>query len=37
MQPLLDVQDLHHAYAGNPAGHEAVRGLSFSLERGTIG
>ena len=37
MQPLLEVRDLHHAYAGNPAGHEAVRGLSFSLARGTIG
>ena len=33
MDPLLDVQDLHHAYDG----HEAVRGLSFSLARGTIG
>jgi len=37
MQPLLDIQDLHHAYGGKPGGHEAVRGLSFSLERGTIG
>jgi iron(III) transport system ATP-binding protein len=33
MQPLLEIQDLHHAYEG----HEAVRGLSFFLERGTIG
>ena len=33
MQPLLDIQDLHHSYDS----HEAVRGLSFSLERGTIG
>ena len=37
MEPLLDIQDLHHAYAGKPGGHEAVRGLSFALERGTIG
>jgi iron(III) transport system ATP-binding protein len=37
MQPLLDIQDLHHAYEGKPGGHESVRGLSFSLERGTIG
>ena len=37
MHPLLDIQDLHHAYAGKPGGHEAVRGLSFALERGTIG
>jgi iron(III) transport system ATP-binding protein len=33
MDPLLQVQDLHHAYDG----HDAVRGLSFSLLRGTIG
>src|SRR6187401_2663189 len=33
MDPLLEVQDLHHAYSG----HEAVRGLSFALERGAIG
>ena len=33
MHPLLDIQDLHHSYEG----HEAVRGLSFALERGTIG
>ena len=37
METLLDVQDLRHAYAGKPGGHEAVRGLSFSLERGRIG
>src|SRR3990170_3141007 len=36
MQALLDIQDLRHAYAGKPGGHEAVRGLSFSLERGGI-
>jgi iron(III) transport system ATP-binding protein len=33
MQPLLEVQDLQHAYEGQ----EAVRGLSFSLKRGAIG
>jgi iron(III) transport system ATP-binding protein len=33
MDPLLEVQDLHHAYDS----HEAVRGLSFALPRGTIG
>jgi iron(III) transport system ATP-binding protein len=37
MHPLLDIQDLHHAYEGKPGGAESVRGLSFSLERGTIG
>jgi len=37
MQPLLEVQDLHHSYEGKPGGLEAVRGISFSLERGTIG
>jgi iron(III) transport system ATP-binding protein len=37
MQALLDIQDLHHAYEGGPDGHEVVRGVSFSLERGTIG
>ena len=37
MQALLDIQDLRHAYEGQADGHEAVRGLSFSLERGTIG
>ena len=37
MQPLLEIQDLHHAYAGNASGQESVRGLSFSLARGTIG
>jgi iron(III) transport system ATP-binding protein len=37
MQPLLEIQDLHHAYGGKPGGHEAVRGLSFSLARGAIG
>jgi iron(III) transport system ATP-binding protein len=33
MDPLLEVQDLQHAYDG----HEAVRGLSFALARGSIG
>ena len=33
MEPLLEVQDLHHSYEG----HDAVRGLSFSLARGAIG
>ncbi len=33
----LQVENLEYAYKGNPVGHEAVRGLSFSLERGTIG
>src|SRR5258706_5993638 len=33
MDRLLEVEDLHHAYDG----HEAVRGLSFSLPRGAIG
>ena len=37
MQPLLEIQDMHHAYAGNPGGQESVRGLSFSLARGAIG
>jgi iron(III) transport system ATP-binding protein len=37
MDPLLQVDDLHHAYEGNPAGREAVRGVSFSLQRGAIG
>lgn len=37
MEPLLQVDDLHHAYEGNPAGREAVRGVSFSLQRGAIG
>ena len=33
MDPLLEVQDLHLSYDRQ----EAVRGVSFSLERGTIG
>jgi iron(III) transport system ATP-binding protein len=33
MTPVLQVEDLTHAYAGQ----EAVRGLSFALERGAIG
>jgi iron(III) transport system ATP-binding protein len=41
MEALLDVQDLHHAYEGKnrgkSGGPESVRGLSFSLARGTIG
>jgi iron(III) transport system ATP-binding protein len=34
---LLQVDDLRHAYDGNVAGREAVRGVSFSLARGAIG
>ena len=37
MDSLLQVEDLQLAYEGNDAGHEAVRGLSFSLARGAIG
>ena len=37
MDPLLRVEDLQHAYEGNGGGHDAVRGLSFSLARGAIG
>jgi len=37
MDPLLEIQDLHHAYEGNPGGHDSVRGLSCSLPRGAIG
>jgi iron(III) transport system ATP-binding protein len=33
VEPLLKVEALQHAYPG----HEAVRGLSFSLARGAIG
>ena len=33
----LQVENLEYAYEGNRAGHEAVRGLSFALERGAIG
>ena len=33
MDPLLEVQDLHHVYGG----HDAVRGLSFALPRGAVG
>ena len=33
MDPLLEVQELHLSYDGQ----EAVRGVSFSLQRGTIG
>jgi len=33
MEPLLQVEDLHLAYDG----HEAVRGVSFTLVRGAIG
>ena len=34
MQAMLDIQTLRHSYDGE---HEAVRGVSFSLERGAIG
>jgi iron(III) transport system ATP-binding protein len=37
MDPLLRVEDLQLAYEGNADGHEAVRGLSFTIERGAIG
>ena len=37
MPPLLDIQELRHAYDGRPGGQESVRGLSFSLTRGAIG
>ena len=37
MDPLLEVEDLYLAYEGSPAGHEAVRGVSFTLPRGAIG
>jgi iron(III) transport system ATP-binding protein len=37
MEGLLRVEDLRHAYEGNPVGHPSVRGISFSLQRGTIG
>ncbi len=37
MDPLLRVEDLQLSYEGDVSGHEAVRGLSFSLERGAIG
>jgi iron(III) transport system ATP-binding protein len=33
MEALLRVEDLRHAYEGNPS----VRGVSFALERGAIG
>ncbi|MFY9316136.1 MAG: ABC transporter ATP-binding protein [Burkholderiales bacterium] len=33
MTPVLQIEDLTYAYVG----HEAVRGLSFALERGAIG
>ncbi len=33
----LVVEQLSHAYRGNEAGREAVRGVSFSLARGSIG
>ena len=33
MDPLLQLEDLHHAYDSN----EVVRGLSFALQRGAIG
>ncbi len=33
MHPQLRVESLHHAYNG----HDAVRGLSFELQRGAIG
>jgi iron(III) transport system ATP-binding protein len=37
VEAQLRVEDLQHAYEGNLAGQEAVRGVSFSLERGAIG
>ena len=37
MEPLLEIQDLRHAYQGDAGGQEAVRGLSFALVRGAIG
>ena len=37
MSLQLQVENLEYAYKGNPVGHAAVSGLSFSLERGTIG
>jgi iron(III) transport system ATP-binding protein len=33
VEPLLDIQGLHHSYEG----HDAVRGLSLTLARGAIG
>ena len=33
MDPLLEIQDLHHAYGA----HAVVRGLSMALQRGAIG
>jgi iron(III) transport system ATP-binding protein len=37
VEAQLRVEDLQHAYEGNLAGQEAVRGVSFSLQRGAIG
>ena len=37
MQPLLEVDDLHHAYDAAAGAHEVVSGLSFALPRGAIG
>ena len=37
MDPLLRVEDLQLAYESNAGGQEAVRGLSFAIERGAIG
>jgi len=37
VETQLEVEDLQHAYEGNLAGQEAVRGVSFSLARGVIG
>jgi iron(III) transport system ATP-binding protein len=37
MAALLEIHNLQHAYEGSPGGQEAVRGVSFSLERGAIG
>jgi iron(III) transport system ATP-binding protein len=37
MDALLQVEDLRLAYEGNANGREAVRGVSFALERGAIG
>jgi iron(III) transport system ATP-binding protein len=37
VEAQLRVENLQHAYEGNLAGQEAVRGVTFSLESGAIG